>query len=288
MLPASIRRDLGRIARHLGATPPVHLPDDPVPWIAHAAGVEPDPWQGDILRSSARRLLLLCARQTGKSTATAWLVAWRAASRPRHRVGLIAPTERQAKNLLAKVLETLQAASPVPAIAHRTATTLRLANGSSIVALPGDRPDTVRGLTLDLAAVDEAAFVKAEVLRVLLPMLATTGGTMAMLSTPAGPLGPFYETWSNGGEEWERIMIRATACPRITPAFLEEAKRRLGSALFDTEMNCEFLVTAGGLFDPTALAQMFGGTMPTDWAERLAAPSPEGLDVVQGAEAVLW
>ena len=49
-------------------------------------------------------------------------------------------------------------------------------------------------------------------------------------------------------------MIRATACPRITPAFLEEAKRRLGSALFDTEMNCEFLVTAGGLFDPTALA----------------------------------
>ena len=79
----------------------------------------------------------------------------------------------------------MQAASPVPAIAHRTATTLRLGNGSSIVALPGDRPDTVRGLTLDLAAVDEAAFVKAEVLRVLLPMLATTGGTMAMLSTPS-------------------------------------------------------------------------------------------------------
>ena len=37
------------------------------------AGLEPDTWQKDLLRSSARRVLLLCARQTGKSTTTALL-----------------------------------------------------------------------------------------------------------------------------------------------------------------------------------------------------------------------
>jgi phage terminase large subunit-like protein len=287
MLPASIKRDLGRIARHLGTAPPVHLPDNPVGWIGRAAGLDPDAWQADVLRSEASRLLLLCARQTGKSTAAAWLVSWKAASRPKHRVALIAPTERQAKNLLGKVLETLQAASPVPAIVHRTATTLRLANGSSIVALPGDRPDTVRGLTLDFAVIDEAAYTRPEILRVLMPMLATTDGTLVMLSTPAGPVGPFHEIWSAGGEEWTRIMIRATACPRITQDFLNEAKLRLGPALFDNEFNCEFLLSAGGLFDPTALTEMFGGMPATDWAERLAVPAPEGDDVVTGAEAVL-
>jgi hypothetical protein len=226
----SLARDLARVARHLGAAPPVRLPPDPVPWITRAAGAAPDPWQADVLRSTAVRLLLLCARQTGKSTTVGWLVAWRAASRPRHRVGLIAPTERQARNLLAKVRETLAAASPAPAIAHRTAGSLRLANGSTILALPGDRPDTVRGLTLDLAAVDEAAFVKADVLRVLLPMLGTTGGTLAMLSTPAGPFGPFHEAWERGGEEWERVLIRATACPRITRVFLEPLAGQSGGA----------------------------------------------------------
>jgi hypothetical protein len=286
MVTASIARDLARVARHLGTAPTIRLPDDPVPWITRAAGLAPDPWQADVLCSTALRLLLLCARQTGKSTCIGWLVAWRAASRPRQRIGLIAPTERQAKSLLAKVLETLTAASPAPAIVNRTATSVRLANGSSILALPGDRPDTVRGLTLDLAAVDEAAFVKAEVLRVLLPMLATTGGTLVMLSTPAGPIGPFHEAWTSGGG-WERVLIRATACPRITPAFLEEVKRRLGPAIFDNEMNCEFLTTTGGLFDPVALGQMFDLLPATDWAERLAIPAPSEDDTMAGAEDVL-
>jgi phage terminase large subunit-like protein len=287
MATASITRDLARVARHLGTAPTIRLPDDPVGWVARAAGLAPDPWQMDVLRSDAPRLLLLCARQTGKSTTVGWLVAWRAASRPGQRIGLIAPTERQARGLLSKVLETLSTASPVPAILHRTTTSIRLANNSVITALPGDRPDTIRGLTLDFAAVDEAAFVKAEVLRILLPMLATTNGTLAMLSTPAGPIGPFYEAWSNGGEEWERVMIRASACPRINGAFLEEAKRRLGPALFDSEFNCEFLIAAGGLFDGQALERMFDGSLATDWAERLALPVPGGDDTVAGAEAVL-
>jgi hypothetical protein len=287
MVTASIARDLARVVRHLGTAPAIRLPSDPIEWITRAAGVEPDPWQSDVLCSTAIRLLLLCARQTGKNTCVGWLVAWQAASRPRHRIGLIAPTERQAKNLLAKVLETLTAASPAPAIVNRTATSVRLANGSTVLALPGDRPDTVRGLTLDLAAVDEAAFVRNEVIRVLLPMLSTTNGTMVMLSTPAGPVGPFYSAWNDEGNDWEKIMIRATACPRITPEFLEEAKRRLGPALFDNEFNCEFLTTTGGLFDPVALEQMFSLLPATDWAERLAIPAPSEDDTVAGAEDVL-
>ena len=36
-----------------------------------AAGLPPDPWQGEFLRSKALRTLMLCSRQSGKSTTVA-------------------------------------------------------------------------------------------------------------------------------------------------------------------------------------------------------------------------
>ena len=38
---------------------------------AQSLGVEPDPWQEDVLRSDSKRIILNCARQSGKSTVTA-------------------------------------------------------------------------------------------------------------------------------------------------------------------------------------------------------------------------
>ena len=38
--------------------------------MAHDVGITPDQWQADLLRSTALRLLLLCPRQTGKTTTT--------------------------------------------------------------------------------------------------------------------------------------------------------------------------------------------------------------------------
>lgn len=50
---------------------------DPV-LFARAAGFEPDPWQAQVLRSRAPRILLNCSRQSGKSTVVAMLAMWTA------------------------------------------------------------------------------------------------------------------------------------------------------------------------------------------------------------------
>ena len=55
---------------------------DPVV-LATAAGVEPDPWQAELLRSAARQILMLCSRQSGKSTVSA-LLAGEVVDRPCH------------------------------------------------------------------------------------------------------------------------------------------------------------------------------------------------------------
>ncbi len=41
--------------------------------LAIRAGVVPDPWQAGLLRSQERQLLMLCARQSGKSMVAALL-----------------------------------------------------------------------------------------------------------------------------------------------------------------------------------------------------------------------
>src|SRR3712207_7780668 len=50
--------------------------------------------------------------------------------------------------------------------------------------------------------------------------------SLVMLSTPFGKRGAFFEEWTNG-IGWERYEVRASLCPRISEAFLEEERRSL-------------------------------------------------------------
>ena len=76
---------------------------DPV-LMAQAVGLEPDPWQVRLLRSSSDRILLNCCRQSGKSTMAAILVLHAALYQPGGLVLLLSPALRQSQELFRKVL----------------------------------------------------------------------------------------------------------------------------------------------------------------------------------------
>src|SRR5262245_12437381 len=102
------------------------------------AGLEPDPWQRDLLRSDAARTLLLCSRQAGKSTAAAALALKAALLKPPALVLLLSPTLRQSGELFRdKVLRLYNALGRPETARQETALQLTLANGSRIVSLPG-------------------------------------------------------------------------------------------------------------------------------------------------------
>ena len=75
---------------------------DPAIRFARVVG-DPDGWQFDFLRSEDEFVVCLCSRQVGKSTATACL-AWDTLTRGKF-VLLVAPSERQAKELFRKVID---------------------------------------------------------------------------------------------------------------------------------------------------------------------------------------
>src|SRR5215208_3810628 len=72
---------------------------DPV-LLASDCGIVCDPWQAKLMRERPRRALLLCSRQSGKSTVTALLALWTAIYEPPSLIVIVSPSQRQSAEML--------------------------------------------------------------------------------------------------------------------------------------------------------------------------------------------
>ena len=219
---------------------------DPVYFAIHGLGFHPDSLQVKVLRWTTQRLLLNCTRQFGKSTIASILALHRALYYPNSLILLVSPSLRQSEELYRKVKDFMKRLMPVKLEDNQLS--LRLANGSRIVALPS-KEATVRGFSaVTLIIEDEASRVDDLLYRSMRPMLAVSGGRLMLMSTPFGKSGHFFEEWSKGGSSWERIECKASDCPRIPKQFLEEERASLGEWWFRQEYQCEFVATLDNVF----------------------------------------
>lgn len=216
--------------------------------LLQAAGIDPDPWQRDFLLEGWDRALLLCARQTGKSTVTAALALHRVLYHSDALVLVLAPARRQSKELVRKAWELFQAAGkPVP-VDNRSELRLRFENGSRLIALPGSEK-TVRSYSaVDMIAADECARIDDELYAAVRPMLAVSGGRLVGLSTPWGKRGWFYDAWTDDRQDWHRVKVTAKECPRLTEDFLRQERRELGRWMYRQEYRCEFVDPVNQMF----------------------------------------
>ena len=223
---------------------------DPVLFAKEGLRFTPDPWQEKALRWSGKRLLLNCSRQSGKSTTAAILALHRAIFYPSSLVLLVSPSLRQSSELFRKVQDFLKGLpqEQQPELVEDNKLSLTMRNKSRIVSLPGSE-GTIRGFSgASLIIEDEAARVPDDLYFAVRPMLAVSGGRLILMSTPFGKRGHFFREWTEGGDTWERIMITAHDCPRITPEFLEEERQALGDWWFKQEYLCEFVETEDQVF----------------------------------------
>ena len=219
---------------------------DPVEF-ARLVGIEPDEWQAQFLRSKSKRILLNCSRQSGKSTTTSIVALHKAIYEPGSLVLVLGPAERQAKEFFSKV-ETLYRSlgMSIPTDSMRKLG-MNLENGSRIEALPGSEK-TIRGFSgVSLLILDEASRVDDELYYAVRPMLAVSGGSLMMLSSPFGKRGAFYDEWTKG-VGWERYEVPAHEVPRITDEFLQEERESLPSWVYRQEYECSFEDTEDVVF----------------------------------------
>lgn len=229
---------------------------DPALWASDTMGWQADPWQADLMRSTAPQIAVGCSRQSGKSTTTATLAAHVATFEPGSLTLLTSPTQRQAGELLKKVHDVLTHPGLNTKLSQDAATSLELRNGSRVVSLPAT-PEAIRGYSKPrLIVEDEASFCDDALHLSLRPMMATsTGGRFILLSTPAGRSGHFFEAMHS--PNWLRFKVTAYDCPRISKEYLEQELRLNGDLYFAREFLVEFSSSEFSFFGSDMLAEAF-------------------------------
>jgi len=212
-------------------------------------GIELDEAQEQVMLSHAKRGILNCTRQWGKSTIAAAKAVHRAYTREKSLVLVASPTDRQSAELVNKAAEMTGRLGIRRRGDGHNAASLVFPNGSRIVGLPG-MEHTVRGFSgASLLLIDEASRVPDRVYKALLPVLARSDGDLWLMSTPWYKQGFFYEAWTHGGPDWMRVRVPATECAWMSKRYLEERREDLGPVWFPREFLCEFMDSGAGVFE---------------------------------------
>lgn len=129
---------------------------------------------------------------------------------------------------------------------------LDLPGDGVIVVRSGHDPDALRGAGLDLAVLDEAAYLHPDVWAAAIrPALADRRGEALFLSTPRGRnwfWGLYMLGQVSAQAQWQSWRFPTSANPLIDPAEVEAARALLPERLFRQEYLADFLDDAGGVF----------------------------------------
>jgi hypothetical protein len=131
---------------------------------------------------------------------------------------------------------------------------IHFADGGSISVRSAIEPDNLRGASLDLLILDEAAFFRDGAYvwwSVCMPMITATGGTVLFTTTPNGR-NWLYELFKMGQLEDSRFYKSWTAPSTVSPyqdkELLEDTKLHMPSLQWREEYMAEFLADGGGVF----------------------------------------
>ena len=213
--------------------------EDKVGFVEEKLGIKLDQWQKDYINTEGNTVVR-AGRQSGKSFAESLRVALFSLLNPNTNVLIIAAVERQAEELFEKVKSQIIAIAKHTIKGRPTAHEIVMEGNRKIIALPAGRDAYgLRGYTIHKLVADEAHYIKDEVFTAVRPMLATTGGTMDLLSTPRGNVGFFYDCFQS--DDFTTFHIKSKDCPRIPDDFLKSEAKRMSKLQYVQEYEAEFL-----------------------------------------------
>ena len=201
------------------------------------------PWQKTVFEDKTRFKVVAAGRRCGKSRLAATTLLIEGLRCPAGSAVLyVAPTNGQARQIIWNVL--LDLGREVIAGSHVNNQDITLINGATIYVRGADRPDTLRGVSLTYAVLDEVADIKTEAWeQVIRASLSDKKGRGLFIGTPKGR-NWFFDIFrlgqSGDDEDWKSWHFTTKDNPLIDPKEIESAKKTLSTFAFKQEYMASF------------------------------------------------
>ena len=212
------------------------------------------PWQQTVYMDKTRFKVIAAGRRCGKSRLAATILLIEGLRCPAGSAVLyVSPTMGQSRQIIWDLL--LDLGREVIQSSHVNNLDITLINGARIYVRGADRPDTLRGVSLTYAVLDEVADIKpAAWEQVIRASLSDKKGSCIMIGTPKGR-NWFYDLYNLGQEgsdpEWKSWHFTTADNPMIDPDEIESAKKTLSSFSFKQEYMASFDTAGSDIFKET-------------------------------------
>ena len=209
------------------------------------------PWQQEVFKDTTRFKVIAAGRRCGKSRLAATTLLIEGLRCPTGSAVLyVSPTMGQSRQIIWDLL--LDLGREVIQSSHVNNLDITLINGARIYVRGADRPDTLRGVSLTYAVLDEVADIKVEAWeQVIRASLSDKKGRAIFIGTPKGR-NWFYDLFNLGKDgddtDWKSWHFTTKDNPMIDPKEIESAKKTLSSFSFKQEYMASFDTAGSDVF----------------------------------------
>jgi len=209
------------------------------------------PWQQIVFADTTRFKVIAAGRRCGKSRLAATTLLIEGLRCPQGSAVLyVSPTMGQSRQIIWDLL--LDLGKEVIQSSHVNNLDITLINGARIYVRGADRPDTLRGVSLTYAVLDEVADIKPEAWeQVIRASLSDKKGRAIFIGTPKGR-NWFFDLFNLGKNEtdtdWKSWHFTTKDNPMIDPDEIQSAKKTLSSFSFKQEYMASFDTAGSDVF----------------------------------------
>jgi len=231
-----------------------------------------DPWQKELINSKGD-VTVVSGRQCGKTAGASILISEEAINKPNSYILIGAYVIEQAEHVFWKIKDYLWAKYSKQIVGRPTLHFIELKNGSKILCKAvGDTGAGMRGPTVTMLVLDEAAFIPDRAWIAIEPVISVSKGRVILLSTGQCKKGFFYKSTLN--ENITQFHVSARTCPRHTKEFLDRKEAELSPVAFAQEYLGEFI-------------DDYNRKFTDDWIEKVCTIEKENIAISVKSRYVL-
>ena len=205
--------------------------------------------QKEIFSSDARFRVVVAGRRFGKTFLSMWEIA-KFARHPNKKIFYIAPTYRQAKQIIWEDLKHQLTSKRWAKKINESDLSITLVNNSRIFLRSADNPDSLRGVSMDFLIMDEAAMIDQRMwTEVCRPALSDKEGHGLFITTPRG-MNWIHTLYTDAKhlDNYESFQYTTLEGGNVPPEEVEAAKRELDEKSFRQEYEATFETYAGLIY----------------------------------------